>query len=92
MKLIVEELQKNSQKGVISGPDVGTDSSPYPGLFPGWQNFPRRITWYKIWGLTQSNRLCVQEKIELAGTSKRPRLSSTKISGEPLLVAKKMQH
>ena len=35
--------------------------------------------------------MCVQEKIELSGTSKRPRLSSTKISGEPLLVAKKKQ-
>ena len=29
--------------------------------------------------------MCVQEKIELTGMSQRPRLSSAKISGEPLL-------
>ena len=33
--------------------------------------------------------MSVQEKVYLTATSKRPRLSSTKISGKPLLVAKK---
>ena len=32
--------------------------------------------------------MCVQEKIELTVTSQRPKLSSTKISGDLSLVAK----
>ena len=34
------------------------------------------------------NLMCVQDKIELTVTSQRPRLSSTKISGDLSLVAK----
>ena len=57
-------------------------------VIQGWQNFPGGIAWYKIWELiscyhNQMNNVCAGR--ELSGMLQRPRLSSTKISGDLFL-------
>ena len=47
--------------------------------------------YFMLYAVTIKWVMCVQEKIELTGTSKRPRLSSTKISGDLSFAVKKKQ-
>ena len=44
---------------------------------------------FMLYVITIKWMMCVQEKIELTGTSKRPRLSSTEISGDLSLLQRK---
>ena len=85
----VHKVEQQNRRTIISG------QARSPARVAGVAKFSKRNhvvqdlrAYSMLHVMTTKWMMCVQEKIELTGMSQRLRLSSTKISGDLLLIAK----